>query len=253
MKKSTFIFLLICNFALFAQSFKGYEMEDRSSPITISIGRRSPEMTQYDATMVPRFAPFFTSEVRFHYSFGHLGFFGGPAVRNVGYIYKIDSATFKKRIYTTGLMAAMRFGFSKMSLYAGGEYGLAVHFKEKTFIGDNKTRNGEYFSPKTPLFIPSVFAGMTYKYLDFKTQYYFQNLLKTPVNPNASNISQQVIAFSLALNRLYIKNMFGKKGKKGNEDPENEGDKKPKFPWLDEEIKRTSHPHAASKKSDSQI
>jgi hypothetical protein len=249
MKKSTFIFLLVCNVVLFAQSFKGFQMEDRSNPLTISIGRNNPDMTQYNLSMIPRFAPFFTSEVRFHYGFGHFGLFGGPAIRNVGYIYKSDSLTFKKRVYTSGLMAALRVGFKTVSIYAGGEYGLAVHFKEKTFVGDVKTRDSEWFSDKTSLFIPSVFAGVTYKYIDLKSQYYFQNLLKT--STNVSTVSQQIIAFSISLNRLYFKNKFGKGDKK--ETPDGEEPKKPKFPWMDDEIKRTSIPNVRSKGSNMHI
>jgi len=51
-------------------------------------------------------------------------------------------------------------------------------FKQKIFENDEKTKYVEWFSNRTPHFIPSVFAGMQFPYgMQVKFRYYLDNYL----------------------------------------------------------------------------
>ncbi len=132
-----------------------------------------------------RFSAFFHINQRRHFDFGKsFGVFTGFAVRNVGFIAReSDSLTVKRRVYTMGVPLAFKVGnMSKMIFfYAGGEAELAINYKEKHFVDRSKEKKfNEWFSERTPLFMPSVFAGFQNKKgfnLCFK--YYLNNFFNT--------------------------------------------------------------------------
>jgi len=153
-----------------------------------------------------RFTCFFHVGQYVHMDFSNnIGFFSGMAIRNVGFISdeKLDitddgteNATDYKiirRSYMLGVPLALKLGSFKNQafIFAGGEYELNIVFKEKYWNSTErdgaKTKNVDWFSDKTPLFIPSVFAGIQFPGgVNVKLKYYLENFIdneRTDSNP----------------------------------------------------------------------
>jgi hypothetical protein len=86
-----------------------------------------------------------------------------------------------------------------------GELGL--NYKEKLFVhGIKKSKFNEWFSNRTPLFMPSAFVGLNTKSgLNFKFKYYLDNFLKTSYVDDKGvqiykDIKSAIFYFSLSLN-----------------------------------------------------
>ena len=57
------------------------------------------------------------------------------------------------------------------------------HFKQKTFIDGAKYKYSDWFSSRTPTFIPSVFAGIQFPGgLQVKVKYYLDDFLNHKFN-----------------------------------------------------------------------
>jgi hypothetical protein len=134
----------------------------------------------------PRLTLFFHWGQYYHFDVAdHLGFYTGLALRNVGFIY--DDNTPRKtvrRAYTLGVPLALKLGAIKDHLYifGGGEYEMLFHYKGKRWFNDNrkgsKVKDTEWFSNKTELFVPSVFAGIQFpKGFNIKFKYYLGDFL----------------------------------------------------------------------------
>ncbi len=110
----------------------------------------------------------------------NVGFFTGLGIRNVGFITEEDDIKTKYRSYMLGAPIALKLGSFKDNffIYGGGEYEWMFHFKQKTFVNDEKIKYSEWFSNRTPSFIPSVFAGIQFPYgLNVKFKYYLNDFL----------------------------------------------------------------------------
>jgi hypothetical protein len=110
----------------------------------------------------------------------NIGFFTGLGVRNVGFITEENDIKTKYRSYMLGAPIALKLGSfkDKFFIYGGAEYEWMFHFKQKTFVDDQKVKYTEWFSNRTPHFIPSVFAGIQFPYgLNVKFKYYLQDFL----------------------------------------------------------------------------
>ncbi|MBW8685668.1 hypothetical protein [Chitinophaga rhizophila] len=131
---------------------------------------------------IPRFTFFFNIGTNWNYDFGrNVGMFTGINLKNIGMITKddIDSVKLKRRVYTLGVPLGFKIGDLRRGFYffAGGSYDLAFNYKEKKFInGDKKEKFNEWFSDRTPLLMPSLFAGLRMSPgFGVKVQYYPNN------------------------------------------------------------------------------
>lgn len=110
----------------------------------------------------------------------NIGFFTGLGIRNVGFITEENDIKNKYRSYMLGAPLALKLGSfkDKFYVYGGAEYEWMFHFKQKTFVDDQKIKTSEWFSNRTPDFIPSVFAGIQFPYgLNVKFKYYLNDFL----------------------------------------------------------------------------
>lgn len=109
----------------------------------------------------------------------HLGFFTGLSVRNVGFITDVSATTRKKyRTYNLGIPVGIKIGnLSDKFLFFGYEIELPFHYKEKTFVDENKTdKITTWFSSRTPTFTHSLMAGIQLPYgATIKFKYYLAN------------------------------------------------------------------------------
>jgi hypothetical protein len=149
----------------------------------------------------PRFTMFFHWGQYYHFDVvDNLGFYTGLAVRNVGFIYDEDiPQKTVRRSYTLGVPLALKLGSFKNHLYifGGGEYEMLFHYKAKRWYSNerkgSKVKDSEWFSNKTELFVPSVFAGLQFpKGFNIKFKYYlgdFLNLDYTGPDLGESNVS----------------------------------------------------------------
>ncbi|RAJ75217.1 hypothetical protein CLV59_110266 [Chitinophaga dinghuensis] len=131
---------------------------------------------------IPRFTYFFNFGTNINKDFGrHFGIFTGLNIKNIGLITKpYDSVKLKQRVYTLGVPLGFKFGDlhrGTFFFFAGAECDLAFNYKEKVFIdGKKESKFNEWFSDRTPLLMPSVFAGMRFApSFGLKVQYYPQN------------------------------------------------------------------------------
>lgn len=164
---------------------------------------------------IPRFTFFFNLGTNFNYDFNrHFGVFTGLNLRNIGMISKPnDSLKLKQRLYTLGVPLGFKIGDvtgGSFFFFAGAECDIALNYKEKQFIHGKKERKfNEWFSDRTPLLVPSLFAGFRFKPgFGLKVQYYFQNFFNedykefdkgtnTTVYPYR-NLDAKVVAFTFS-------------------------------------------------------
>jgi hypothetical protein len=134
----------------------------------------------------------------------YIGMYSGLAIRNVGFISNenIDfdgTEKFTKTIrrsYNLGIPLALKLGtFDKhFFIFGGAEYELLFHYKEKWWPDGNGNRNNtkvkytEWFSDRTPTFIPSAFAGIQFPGgLNIKFKYYLQNFMNKDFRDSDGN------------------------------------------------------------------
>jgi hypothetical protein len=131
---------------------------------------------------IPRFTLFFNIGSNFNKDITkNLGFFTGINLKNIGLISKpSDSLKLKQRVYTLGVPLGIKIGDvsgGSFFFFAGGEISMAVNYKEKQFVDGEKVHKfNEWFSDRTPLLMPSLFAGFRINPgFGLKVQYYPQN------------------------------------------------------------------------------
>ncbi|WP_343744413.1 hypothetical protein [Chitinophaga sp.] len=129
---------------------------------------------------IPRFSFIFNYHVNFNKDFTrHFGAFTGVDFKNIGLISKpTDSLKLKQRVYTLGVPLGVKIGdvTGGTFFFFGGELDLAFNYKEKQFVDGKKVHKfNEWFSDRTPLIMPSLFAGLRVHGFGLKVQYYPQN------------------------------------------------------------------------------
>jgi hypothetical protein len=130
---------------------------------------------------IPRFTMFFNVGTNYNYDFSNnFGIFTGLNIKNIGLITKPnDSVKLKQRVYTLGVPLGIKVGNLRdgFFFFAGGEYDLAFNYKEKYFLdGDKKSKFNEWFSDRTDILMPSVFAGFRFPPgFGVKVQYYLND------------------------------------------------------------------------------
>lgn len=132
---------------------------------------------------LPRFSLFFNIGSTANYDFSNnAGFFSGLNLKNIGFITRENDTKIKRRVYTLGIPAGLKFGSfnDDFFFYLGGQYELAFNYKEKHFINGKKVMKfNEWFSDRTPLLMPSLFAGVKMHNFNVKVQYYPDNFFNT--------------------------------------------------------------------------
>ena len=109
-----------------------------------------------------------------------------------------------------GVPLAIKLGSFKDNfyIYAGGEYELLFHYKQKLFVDGDKTKYSEWFSDRTNRFLPSVFAGVQFpKGVNLQFKYYLDDFLNRDfrgtdfgVPVSYANYKTQIYYISLSFN-----------------------------------------------------
>ena len=154
----------------------------------------------------------------------HFGLFTGFSVRNVGFIYDVDANTRKKyRTYNIGIPLGIKIGnLSDMFFFAGYELEIPIHYKEKTFINEDKTDKIDvWFSNRVTTFNHSLMAGVQLPHgATLKFKYYLTNFFNkdysesdgagNTITPFA-NSNVNVFYFSLSFGLLKNTGFYYKK------------------------------------------
>lgn len=110
----------------------------------------------------------------------HFGMFTGLSIRNVGFIFDVPNTTtkLKFRTYNLGIPVGIKIGnLSNRFLFAGYELEIPFHYKEKTFIDEEKEdKTGIWFSKRVPTINHSLMVGVQLPYgATLKFKYYLTN------------------------------------------------------------------------------
>jgi len=188
--------LLVQSFLLSSQ-VKTYHHSDGGivSPLVLSFVDFTSNPN--DVSNKPRFSFFFHLAEYYDIDVNNFfGFYSGLTLLNIGFIAKNENLDIEKRFrsYALGLPVAFKIGSFRESFYfyGGGEYQWLFHYKEKTYINDDKIKRSEWFSRKTPFFIPSVFAGIHFP-KDWTVSFHYQlkEFLNTAYFNPADNYNAQ--------------------------------------------------------------
>jgi hypothetical protein len=152
---------------------------------------------------IPRYTYFFNMgfDVNFKTT-RHLQVFTGLNMKNIGLIARYsDSLREKHRVYTVGAP----FGFklhdakNKVIFKTGVDISMAFNYKKKTIVNNTKTKSNEYFSNRTALFFPSVFAGLSVHGVSVTANYYLNNFFN-PLHSSVSNWDARLFTLGIGLN-----------------------------------------------------
>lgn len=145
----------------------------------------------------------------------NFGWFTGLSVRNVGFIYDVNSTTRKKyRTYNLGIPVGVKIGnLSDKFLFVGYELEIPIHYKEKTFINEDKEeKDGIWFSKRVNTFNHSLMAGLQLPYgATLKFKYYLTNFFNKDYEASNDqgvlvkpyeNVDVNVFYFSLSFGLL---------------------------------------------------
>ncbi|MBA3828054.1 MAG: hypothetical protein H0X33_03875 [Taibaiella sp.] len=136
-----------------------------------------------------RFSYVLNIGVTFNYDLNsHFGVFTGVDIKNVGFIEKQGDSTVKHRTYNLGVPLGLRFGNiqSRNFFFIGADIEMPFNYKEKGFIKrSHKEKFNDWFSARTPTFMPAVFAGFSMKPgVIVKVEYYLTNFLNPDFTEN---------------------------------------------------------------------
>lgn len=154
----------------------------------------------------------------FNYDFDeHFGFFTGLGIKNLGFIEKVADSTIKRRVYTIGIPIGFKLGNLQKRHYGfvGGGIDAPFNYREKGFVRrSDKDKFSEWFSDRTPDFMPYLFAGFSYGGgTTLKLQYYPGNFFNPEYNETNDGIttypyrgySAHIICITLGLDIHYSK------------------------------------------------
>lgn len=135
-----------------------------------------------------RFTGFFNFGFSYNYNFNkNIGVYTGVDVKNIGYIEKWNTLnqTLKQRVYTVGAPLGFRLGNLEQRNYffLGAGLDFAFHYKYKYWSDvQSKVKYNEWFSNRTELLMPYLFAGVAFKGTTLKIQYYPNNFVRSGAN-----------------------------------------------------------------------
>jgi len=158
----------------------------------------------------------------------HFGLFTGLSVRNVGFIYDVpdnspvkydypdDTNVRKKfRTYNLGIPVGVKIGnLSDKFIFVGYELEFPLHYKEKTFINEDKVddKTSVWFSSRVNTLNHSLMAGVQLPYgATLKFKYYLTNFFNKKYEASNGqggtirpyeNVDVNVFYFSLSFGLL---------------------------------------------------
>lgn len=155
-------------------------------------------------TSIPRYTYFFNMgfDADFRTSRG-TSLFTGLNMKNIGMIIKYnDSIREKHRVYTVGAPFGFKFHSANKKdivFKAGADLSFGVNYKSKRFVNDKKTKQSEWFSNRTALFFPSLFAGLSVKGVSISANYYLNNFFNN-LHPATLNWDARLFTVGFGLN-----------------------------------------------------
>lgn len=131
-----------------------------------------------------RFSYVINVGMNLNYNFTNsVGLFLPISIKNIGFIDKFGDSTVKRRSYNLGAGLGLKVGNLRKRNYGfiGGGADLPFNYREKGFVKrSDKEKFSEWFSDRTPTFMPFVFAGISVDPgITLKVQYYPGNFLNT--------------------------------------------------------------------------
>jgi hypothetical protein len=177
--KQTFLLLafLLTSGTIFSQEKKVYSTTIIEFPFTWS----NAENSGSDLTGPVRFAPFFNFQNNINVDLSEkAGFFAGMGIHNVGFIYDINESIRKKvRSYNLGIPVGLKIGdMAGAYVYGGYELEIPFHYKEKTFVNEEKDKFGTWFSERTGIQQSFLVGIQLPQGANLKFKYYFTNFYK---------------------------------------------------------------------------
>lgn len=229
--KQLLIFTLLCgSLALGAQDTTSYKPDIyKTNGGELIFSFADFKNGDADVSNVLRFSAFFHVGQKWHFDFGdHFGLFTGYGIRNIGFITQDDGVNIaafedqirpgdevkiKRRAYALGVPAAIKLGNMKRNafVYGGAELELLFHYKEKLFIdGKKEDKYREWFSDRTNILSPSIFAGVQLPGgANLQVKYYLTNFLNQSYTERApgggnqqpyQNVESQMFYLALSFN-----------------------------------------------------
>lgn len=128
-----------------------------------------------------RWSPVFNFQTLGNVDFSkHTGVFYGVGIRNVGFIYDVPNTNrmMKHRTYNVGIPVGFKIGrLAKTFLYAGYEFEIPFHYKEKSFIDNDKvSKVSGWFSKRYSTVMHATFVGINFpRGFNVKFKYYHTN------------------------------------------------------------------------------
>ena len=166
-----------------------------------------------------RFTIWFHFGTYWHKDFNNrFGIYTGITNRNIGFITKeassdlttTDFVKWKRRSYALGVPIVLKLGSFDDDFYffAGAQYEVLYHYKEKEFQLTNKRIYSDWFSNRLNIFMPSIFAGITFpKGLSIKITYNLLDMMNRDFSySNASN--QKVYPYKHLDSKLFYISIF---------------------------------------------
>jgi hypothetical protein len=223
--KKLFTLLLVC--LLFA----GYNFGQSESRTYFTSGGEmifsfaTIEDDGFSESSILRWSPVFNIQSMWNADLNkNVGFFTGLAIRNVGFIYdgyKVDGTgedadyTVKKkfRSYNLAIPVGVKLGnLDKMFVYAGYEVEFPFHYKEKTFVGGDKTSTIQgWFSDRQEKIQHGFLVGIQFpEGLSLKFKYYLSNFHNenfTESNGNKPYNGLKANVFYFSLSSYLFRNM----------------------------------------------
>lgn len=153
-----------------------------------------------DQKTVPRFTYYFNSGFDVNYKMHqHVRPFTGIHLRNIGLITRPnDSIKTKHRVYTLGAPLGLKFYLmnEKLMFKVGGDVGLALNYKIKSFINDQKIKGNEWFSDRVAPVFASAFFGVRYQTFSITANYYLNNFFN-PSHIASMNVDGRIFTIGL--------------------------------------------------------
>jgi len=133
-------------------------------------------------TTIPRYTFFLNGGIHANYKISNtFRAFTGLDFKNIGLIDKYSDTLKKRRMYAIGAPLGLKIKIKqKLKLKIGADFNFVFNYKEKVFVnGDKKSKFNEFFSNKTPLFYPSVFAGVIIDKISLSANFYTKNFINS--------------------------------------------------------------------------
>jgi len=137
-----------------------------------------------------RFQPWFNLQFYNNVDKDGFGFFHGFTIRNIGFTYEKDNEKWKARTYNLGIPLGIKFGdMDGMFVYAGYEFEVPIHYRERYFRDENKTVvNSIWFSNRVSPYTHAAFIGFDFKYgFNLKFKYYFTEMFNKDFDNSGTN------------------------------------------------------------------